>query len=218
MRPLVVEGITDAVFFCELIKRFHSDTVTRSSDQPGRRGIPQGVRGVRADGTVIDLEFKNQMPQPEGGKEKIPEAVRGLVRDGGVKNLIVSRDLDDLAPGTVVDSIKSVLRNLLGGSIEDASDHKFRAQNVTLPENQLPKGDWVDVVVIPMGLPDDTDLVSLGINNHEMEDYLVHLSHRTNPFGSLRQSSSDYCRNCLKRSVRSRTGYLLIRAKSCFNW
>ena len=99
------------------------------------------------------------MPETGGGRGKVPAAVTALVR-GGVTHLAVAMDLDSNSPDAVVESIRDVVRTLLGGPVEPASEGKFRLQGVT-------------VAVIPMGLNDDKDLQTLGITSHAMEDYLI---------------------------------------------
>ena len=173
MPPLVVEGITDAVFFCELVKLHLPGAIEEAMDQPGRRGIPASVRGRRADGTELLLEFRNQDPEAGGGIGKIPAAVRGLIQDGGVVEFVVARDLDGGTPQTLARSVKGVVRNLLGGPVEDVTKARFRVQNTVLPERQVGIGQWINVGMIPMGLIQDTDLVALGVTRHTMEDYLV---------------------------------------------
>ncbi len=171
MPPLVVEGITDAVFFCGLLRRHLSEVRVNFMDQPGKRRIPASVTGLQADGSLLEFDFRNQDPETGGGRDRIPEAVRALIRDIGVLHLAVAKDLDGNTPDIVVRSIRDVVLNLLGGPIENVSEEKFRIQNVRLAN--IPKGQWVTVAVIPMGLYDDPDLKALGITRHAMEDYLI---------------------------------------------
>ena len=173
MPPLVVEGITDAMFFCELVRLYLSDVTVDYMDQSGKRRIPEAVRGLRADGSVLELEFRNQDPETGGGKDQIPQAVTALIRGGGVTTLAVAQDFNSRPPDSVVESMKDVVLNLLGGAVEKTTEEKFRVQNIAL--RQIRVGQSVTVGVIPMGLYDDPDLDDLGITSHAMEDYLIKL-------------------------------------------
>ena len=162
MPPLVVEGLTDAVFFSELARHYLPEVAIEYMDQPGKRRIPASVRGLRVDGSELELDFRNQDPETGGGKERIPEAITALIRGAGVIQLIVAQDLNGDSPGAVLARTKSLVSTLLGGQAPDVTDFKFQVKDV-------------NILVIPMGLHDDPDLKALGITRHEMEDYLIKL-------------------------------------------
>ena len=104
----------------------------------------------------MELAFRNQIPGEEGGIRQIPDAVAGLLGPGGVLEFAVAKDLDGNDPDGIVESIKSTVRNLAGGSAENITAERFLVGNVT-------------VGVIPMGLYEDPDLIGLGITSHAME-------------------------------------------------
>ena len=161
MPPLVVEGITDAVFFCELFRAYLSDVEIETSDVPGRRDIPASVRGRRPDGSLLELEFRNQ-DREEGGVSQIPKVVDTLVRVAGVSKFAVARDLNGGDPDTVRQSIRGIVRRLTGGSVAIISEDQFSVGPII-------------VGVIPVGLPDDPDLRAWEITRHTVEDYLIRI-------------------------------------------
>ena len=158
MPPLVVEGITDAVFFCELLKLHLSNVTETSADQFRRRGIPAFVTASLSDGSVVDLEFRNQDPNTEGGINKIPDAVAGLIRIGQPQ-FVVAQDLNSGSPSRIADSVASIIRT---------SDIPVHTQ-----DDLKVHGEGVVVGIMPMGLTDDVDTNALGITSHAMEDYLI---------------------------------------------
>ena len=175
MPPLVVEGLTDAVFFSQLVKFFVPDADVRPIDRQGKERIPAAVTGsLRHDAPAIELEFRNHVQaKDEGtGKPAIPDVVTSLIRSG-VRHVLAAADLNGDAPEDTVNSLKSALRNLLGSEPQDITQRKFSIRNETLTEAGLPPGASVVVGVIPMGLYEDSDLGRLGITEHEMEDYLI---------------------------------------------
>ncbi len=167
----MVEGITDAVFFSSLLRRYLSDV--RIEPMPQRRGIPASAEGTRSDGSILELEFRNQAPERGEGVGRIPDAIGALIRGGNVTQLAVARDLDENSREEVVDSIRGTVVNLLGGPLENISPGKFRVQNSRV--QQVSTGQWITVGVIPMGEPEDPDLQALDITHHAMEDYLVRM-------------------------------------------
>ena len=158
MPPLVVEGITDAVFFGELLRLHLSNVTVTSADQFRRRGIPASVTGHFPDGSVMELEFRNQDPNTEGGINKIPDAVAGLIRIGQPQ-FLVAQDLNSGSPSQIANSVAGMIRT---------SGVPIHTQ-----DNLQVRGEGVVIGIMPMGLTDDVDMNALGVTSHSIEDYLI---------------------------------------------
>jgi len=158
---MVVEGITDAIFFSELLSVYLTNYRVEPMSQPGRENIPEKVEGFLPDGSKVEVEFRYQM-----GSTKIPEIIGTLIREE-ITPFTVIQDLNEHSPEELIQSIKDIASGVLGisaGEIENIlpSGEKFRVRKVTIS-------------VIPMGLYHDPDLRELGITSHAMEDYLIKL-------------------------------------------
>lgn len=155
---LVVEGLTDATFFQELLSRLYlGDAKVEYGRQPGRRNIPTAVRGTQSDGTLLEVEFRNQE-----GRSNIPDAVRELLTQG-VLSFAVAQDIDDGSPEQTLQSIQGTVYSHLGlNPPRGAASKKIEVEGRV-------------ITAIPMGLYRDAALVSLGITRHAMEDYLIKL-------------------------------------------
>lgn len=155
----IVEGLTDATFFQELLARlFLQQAQVEYGEQPGRRNIPTAVGGTDPDGTFVQVEFRNQE-----GKAAIPAVIRGLL-DEEVSRFTVALDIDDREPDQTVQSMHQVVYSHLGmtAPAESLQDRRI-----------VVAGRVIDV--IPMGLHQDGTLSVLGITSHALEDYLVKL-------------------------------------------
>jgi hypothetical protein len=157
-RILVVEGLTDAAFFQELLSRlFLVDAQVEYDRQPGRRNIPTVVRGTQSDGPLLEVEFRNQE-----GRSNIPDAIRELLTQG-VLSFAVAQDIDDGSPEQTLQSIQGTVYSHLG---------------LNPPRGPAPKKIEVEgrtIAVIPMGLHQDSTLGELGVTSHAMDDYLIKL-------------------------------------------
>ena len=156
-RILVVEGLTDAFFFQELLTRLYLNNAEKIyGERPGRRNIPEMVRGTLTDGASFEVEFRNQE-----GRTNIPEAVRGLLNTG-VRELVIAQDIDRISSEQTVQSIGQMVYSHLG---------------IARPTTSNPSREFSleggGLRVIPMGLENDGALFSLGVANHELEDYLM---------------------------------------------
>jgi hypothetical protein len=155
-RILVVEGLTDATFFQDLLSRLYlGDTKVEYGRQPGRRNIPTVVRGTQSDGTILEVEFRNQE-----GRSNIPDAIRELLTQG-VLSFAVAQDIDDRSPEQTLQSIQGTVYSHLG----------LNPPRGPAAKKIVVEGRTVDV--IPIGLYQDATLTSLGITRHAMEDYLI---------------------------------------------
>jgi len=164
---LVLEGLTDAAFFQELISRLYlPDAERRYSDLPLRRNMPAGVRGLTSNGSLHDIEFRylrTPGEDPTGGKAQLPGIVRGLL-DEGVWDFAVAQDLDGDSRNQVLQSIGDVVYTHLGMSRQGDFD----------PSGQI-AFDNGTIMVLPIGLDQDDELAGLGITEHSLEDYLIKL-------------------------------------------
>ena len=164
---LVLEGLTDATFFQELISRLYlRDAERLYSDLPGRRNMPAGLRGLTSTGTQHEIEFRYfRIPGEDstGGKAQSPDIVRGLL-DGAVWDFAVAQDLDGDSRDQILQSIGDVVYTHLGMSGQGAFD----------PSGQI-AFDNGTITVLPIGLDQDDGLVELGITQHSLEDYLTKL-------------------------------------------
>ena len=164
---LVLEGLTDATFFQELISRLYlRDAERLYSDLPGRRNMPAGVRGLTSNGTLQDIEFRYLRTPGEdstGGKAQLPDIIRGLL-DEEVRDFAVAQDLDGDSRGLVLQSIGDVVHRHLGITEQRRRDSS--------PQIAFDNGT---IMVLPMGLDQDDELVGLGITEHSLEDYLIKL-------------------------------------------
>ena len=156
---LVVEGLTDATFFMELFIRLYLHQASVNYvDRRGRSNIPRGVTGVGSDGSVLEVEFRNQE-----GKTSIPESINALLGTR-VNVFTVAQDIDRSTGDEAFESIRRLLQ-------------AQQAQQWTVSGSQslsLVHGGGA-IKVLPMGLDDDATLVALGIKKHELEDYLIKL-------------------------------------------
>lgn len=156
--PLIIEGLTDAAFFQQLLLRlFLSDGEKTVGNRLGRENVARGVKGVSADGRIIDINFLIL-----DGKHGPQEVVTTLLNTG-VVSFTVAQDIDRGTVDETVDSIRDMVRSISGHT--GSSEHLDQQSEVE-----------PDVRVIPMGLPDDESLRALGVVKHEMEDYLVALA------------------------------------------
>ena len=164
---LILEGLTDATFFQELLARLYLQNFTRMfSDSPGRRNMPTGIFGAAASGTDLEVEFRYSRANggdSEGGKSQIPSAVR-LLLDGGVQTFAVAQDIDGGDPEQVVQSVHDIVERHSG----------TRSVGRQAGTNQIMFNDG-SVTVMPMGLFGDSTLRQLGLTRHEMEDFLIKL-------------------------------------------
>ena len=156
---LVVEGLTDAFFFQEVLIRIYLHRHEAVYDErPGRRNIPQTIRGTLQDGTPLEVEFRNQE-----GRASISEAVRGLLSTG-VNEFIVAQDIDRVSNEQTVLSVRQMVYSHL---------------DFPQPEDVAPSREGAFesglITIIPMGLENDSTMSSLGVIKHELEDYLVKL-------------------------------------------
>jgi hypothetical protein len=157
-RILVVEGLTDATFFQELLSRLYLGNAQVEYDrQPGRRNIPAVVRGTQPDGTLLEVEFRNQE-----GRSNIPDAIRELLTQG-VLSFAVAQDIDDGSPEQTLQSIQGTVYSHLGlNPPREPVQKKLQVEGRT-------------IAVIPTGLRQDGTLAALGVTSHAMEDYLIKL-------------------------------------------
>jgi len=157
---LVVEGLTDATFFQELLIRLYIQEAKSEYDlRPGRRNIPAAVRGTLTDGSSIEVEFRNQE-----GKAAIPDVIRGLLVQH-VAEITVAQDVDSGSPEDLVESTQQIAHSYFG----------LQPLGPT-PEGQTGSVEATTIQVIPMGLHENQTLTNLGISKHEMEDYLIMLT------------------------------------------
>ena len=158
LRILVVEGLTDATFFKELLSRLYlGDAKVEYDRQPGKRNIPTVVRGTQSDGTLLEVEFRNQE-----GRSNIPDAIRELLTQG-VLGIAVAQDIDNGSPEQTLQSIQGTVYTHLG---------------LNPPRGSASKKIEVEgkvITAIPVGLYQDAALASLGITRHALEDYLLML-------------------------------------------
>jgi len=164
---LILEGLTDATFFQEVLGRLYLTDVKRLyMEEPGRRNLPSGVRGTTPAGTELQVDFRYSRQDGdtvEGGKDRIPAVIRFLL-DGDVHSFAVSQDIDDGTPEQIVQSVSDVARSCLGAASVTLNDD--------VSQIRLPLGT---ITVLPMGLFGDGGLAELGITKHELEDYLIKL-------------------------------------------
>jgi hypothetical protein len=156
---LVVEGLTDAFFFQELLIRLYLDNADPVYDErPGRRNIPRIVRGTLRNGAPLEFEFRNQE-----GRTLIPDAMRGLI-DAGVIEFVVAQDIDRASNQQTVQSVRQMVYSYLG-----------IPQQVDVPLSREIALQGGNITIVPMGLESDSTMSSLGVAKHELEDYLVKL-------------------------------------------
>lgn len=164
---LILEGLTDATFFQEVLVRFYLHDAHRLyMEAPGRRNMPAGVLGTATGGNELQVDFRysrQDSEEVEGGKDQITAAIR-LLLDGGVHSFAVSQDIDNGTPEQIVQSVSDVARSCLGAASVTLNDD--------ISQIQLPLGN---VTVMPMGLFNDALLSELGVTKHELEDYLIKL-------------------------------------------
>ena len=164
---LILEGLTDATFFQEVLGRLYLTDVKRLyMEEPGRRNLPSGVRGTTPAGTELQVDFRYSRQDGdtvEGGKDRIPAVIRFLL-DGGVQSFAVSQDIDDGTPEQIVQSVSDVARSCLGAASVTLNDD--------ISQIRLPLSN---ITVMPMGLFNDALLNELGVTKHELEDYLIKL-------------------------------------------
>ena len=164
---LILEGLTDATFFQELLARLYlQDVVSSFGALAGRRNMPMGIKGSTAEGTQLEVEFRYTRENggdSRGGKTQIPAAIR-LLLDGGVRKFAVAQDIDDGNPDELLRSVHGVV---------------LRHLNLSDREPELPSNlvalEGVNITVIPMGLHQDPTLSDFEITSHELEDYLIML-------------------------------------------
>lgn len=155
---LVVEGLTDAAFFQELLSELYlGDAKVEHDRQPGRRNIPAVVRGTQSDGTLLEVELRNQE-----GRSNIPDAIRELLTQG-VLSFTVAQDIDQGDPEQTLQSIQGTVYSHLG-----LNPPRGPASKKIEVEGKI-------VTIIPMGLYADATLASLDITSHAVEDYLIKL-------------------------------------------
>lgn len=158
---LVVEGLTDATFFQGLLQRLYlQDAQVEYDRSPGRRNIPKIVRGVRAGGALLEVEFRNHI---DGGEGKIPDAIKFLL-DEDIREFAVAQDLDDGTPDQLIEAIRQVVYSHL----------RVPITTPLIPSRRI-EIEGGAITVIPMGLHQDDTLSSLRITSHAMEDYLIKL-------------------------------------------
>lgn len=144
--PLVIEGLTDAVFFQHLIARlFLTDSQKTIGIRGGRLNVPTGVTGISTDGREVEVDFYIL-----DGKHQSHEVISTFF-DTGVTKFAIALDIDRGTATETADSIRDMVRSVTGDGV-------------------------AEVHVIPIGLPDDPTLHDLGIAKHEMEDYLISLA------------------------------------------
>ncbi len=107
---------------------------------------------------ATDLEIRNVQ-----GRSNLQPEVKALIT-ARVSQLIITEDLDDRTEPQIVEPYKQAVSGFLGRPVANLSPSgdSFQAGKVT-------------VTVIPMGLPNDPDLIALGITSHALEDYLIRL-------------------------------------------
>jgi hypothetical protein len=158
-RFLVVEGLTDATFFQELLRRVYlSNATLQPGARFGRENIPNIVRGHLPDGSPIEVEFVNQE-----GNTRIRESITNLL-DGNIRHFIVTQDIDSQSPDQIVQSIRDIVYSRAG----ELPPPRVSAER----EIEIEGGS---VTVIPMGLYQDPLLSQLGVSRHAVEDYLINL-------------------------------------------
>lgn len=159
--PVVVEGLTDATFFAELLRRLYfQNAEVILDDRRGRRKMPIGVRGARPDGTQLEVELRYEI---NGGITRIPEIVRRILASQ-LSEFAVAQDIDDGSPEQVIQSIRDLV-----------FDHLGPPRPTGLSASRKIEVEGRTVSVIPMGLDQDATLASLDITRHAMEDYLIKL-------------------------------------------
>jgi len=155
---LVVDGLTDATFFQELFRRLYlRDAQLEPQSRFGRENIPQIIRGIRSDGSLLEVEFRNQE-----GKANIANVIEGLLTEE-VLEFSVAKDIDADSPEQVLQSIWGLVYTHFG---------------IKAPAGPTSKRIEVEertITVLPVGLYQDDALVSLGITSHAVEDYLIKL-------------------------------------------
>jgi hypothetical protein len=156
---LVVEGLTDATFFQELFSGLYLRDAEVEYDRfPGRRNIPKVVRGMRPDGSLLEVEFRN-----EEGKGNVSDTVGGLLRRG-VREFAVAQDIDNGTPDQLVQSIRQMVYSHL----------RLAPPTGPIIGRRLEIGGGA-ITVIPMGMYGDAALETLGITSHAVEDHLIKL-------------------------------------------
>ena len=164
---LVLEGLTDAKFFQELLGRLYLKDAERVFDErPGRRNMPTGIRGTTASGAELEIEFRyyrESGESAEGGKGQFPVIIRGLL-DQEIWNFTVAQDLDGDSRAQVSQSIRDVVYAHIG-----VSSHGDQEAS-----GPIALGDGT-ITVVPIGLANDGELNRLGISKHSLEDYVIKL-------------------------------------------
>ena len=158
-RILVVEGLTDATFFQELLRRLYLwNAEVETESRLGRERIPKIVRGTRSDGSSLEVEFVNQE-----GKARIPERITALL-NADIRQFIVAQDINGDFPNGIVQSIGRVIYTHLGMAppTTPVAGHRIEIEGGAIG-------------VIPLGLHQDDELRALGITHHALEDYLIKL-------------------------------------------
>jgi hypothetical protein len=157
-RILVVEGLTDATFFQELFHRLYlRDAQVESQPRFGRERIPQIIRGTQSDGSLLEVEFRNQQ-----GKANIANVIEGLLTEE-VLEFSVAKDIDAGSPGQVLQSIRGTVYA------------HFGLNPPVGPASKTIKVEGRTITILPMGLYQDDALVSLEITSYAVEDYLIKL-------------------------------------------
>ncbi|PKB63550.1 MAG: hypothetical protein BZY80_06630 [SAR202 cluster bacterium Io17-Chloro-G2] len=177
---LVLEGLTDATFFQEVISRWYfRDDERLYSQVSGRRNMPAGVRGFTSQGTQREIEFRyHRIPSAEatGGKDQFPAIISALL-DEGIWDFSVARDLDLNSREQVLSSIEDIVY----------SHSRTTGQGNLDVSGQITAKDGT-ISVLPMGKGNSATLESLGVMSHSMEDYLIELMLHD---PSLRRSAPD---------------------------
>jgi hypothetical protein len=161
---LVVEGLTDAVFFQELLIRLYLREFNRETRPiPGREHFPSGVTGLLRDDSTLEVGFRYTEDRPPGGISQIPPHIRALL-ETQVLTFVVAADIDDRTPDQVLQSITRVVCTHLGIPTSKLS---VRSHTLAL--------EGGSVTAVPVGLYQDPLQAQLGVSRHAVEDYLTKL-------------------------------------------
>ena len=121
---------------------------------------------MTSTGTQQNVEFRylrTPGEDPTGGKAQLPGIIRGLL-DEEVWDFAVAQDLDGDSRDQVLQSIGDVVYRHLGITGQRRRDS---SPHITF--------DNGTIMVLPIGLDQDDELVGLGITEHSLEDYLIKL-------------------------------------------
>ena len=118
---------------------------------------------------ATDLEIRNVQ-----GRSNLQPEVKALIT-ARVSQLIITEDLDDRTEPQIVEPYKQAVSGFLGHPVANISGFLGRPVANLSPSGDSFQAGKVTVTVIPMGLPNDPDLIALGITSHALEDYLIRL-------------------------------------------